>query len=790
MSERWTRDEGPALATGQQVAVCGHSQDSVAAQRPHANEKEPAPGRDSANRKQGDANEAERFQSRQREVETAAASKLGPMREKAIHRMNMDVQRMFPGAMRSAESRDSLRDLMVRSYARADQVSTEEDALMWAEGFRMPVELAEETSENLADANGDFDRMVRNMRDEIDGDRISAASISAALSADNPEIPALKELAEGMVTLVSEDYKPTPRDDLPGMRGGMKRVGTAVEKLIHENFIDKGLAFVMRVENMPEGTLVHPAGWAPKAGKAKGRNTGDLGDMGGGTPLNSIELRDKYEERWGAINNPTVDNFDDMFSTILTDHVPPGHVLSDNGDDPDDPVSVVIDLKAAYNLVSYRSDQVRLIATLISAGLIVFFLCGIFGWTGTPFAFNVVTRAIVYELERLVKGLSLMYVDDIATCCLRRNLKFNMALITTICTTLLGRLAIEEKKTVVADGAGGRGWVNTIIGYDWCLKRRQITISTKNIERAFHAFLDVDVDGDVTRETMERLASLASRYAAVVRSLSPFISPLYASYTWMTSRNPLALVKLGPKAKQAIRMIKILLVLAHIDPEHFSRPFKCDIARLIKFVIEFDASLTGIGLIIFRIDEATGAETPVGVAGVSIEELGFRGASSNQNLAEFIAGALGTRAVIACGGRECAIAVRGDSVSALSWIDRERFSGQLVNHAAIAYVLQAIAWGIKVEQVTHLPAEQNTAADYLSRLGEKGRTIEDFRSKFPRFKDVPVVDPKPANFIPLCDPKIDIDSDERFVAFWLRAQAVIGGRTLGGGNLTKRFPLA
>lgn len=727
-------------------------------------------------------NEAERFKQQQKDA-GADSSEVRAQREKAVHRMMTEVKKFFPKALRSTASREALRGLMLRSFARADQASTEEDARTWANGFRMPGELADKTSERLAQAGGDFDAMVSSMRAGIDGGRLSRASIAKALSADNPEIPLLQELAEGMITLVdTEDYTPTPHDDLPKVRGGFKRVGTAVERLIYENFVAKDLAFVARLADVPKGALIHPPGWAPKAGKAKGRNTGDPGDTGGGTALNSADLRDQYEEKWGAINNPTVDRFDWMISTVLTDHVPPGHVLSNDGSHPDDPVLLVQDLKAAYTLLSFRAAHVKFMATLISAGLVVFFLCGIFGWTGTPFAFNVVTRAIVWELERQVRGLAEMYVDDIATCCLRKHLAFNIDTITGICTTLMGATAIETDKTCIADGAEGRGWKTTIIGFDWDVSTRLITISPRNVEKTFYGYMGVDTEQPVTREHMERLASWASRYAAICRALSPFIAPLYGAYTWMANRNASALIELGPKARRAVRMIKLLLILTSIDAEHFARPFLCDIESHIRFIIEFDASLTGVGFIVFAIDPATGAETPVGLAGISIGQLGFRGVSDNQNLSEFVAAALGIRAVIALGGRDCGIAVRGDSTTALTWVGRERFKGKLVNHAAIAYVLQAIAWDVKVEKVTHIPERENKAADYLSRLGEKGRTIEAFWREFPQFKSVPQVDAKANNFIPLCDPNIDIDSDEAFVDFWLRAQAVIGGRAIGSSG--------
>lgn len=636
------------------------------------------------------SNEAQRFRAQLQEENS-----MDKRRREMVFRMSTELTRFFPRALRTTADRDSYQEeLMQKSFDRADQVSTEDDALEWAGGFRMPTALAADTERKLKDAGGSFDVMVARMRNEIDADRISVESIGAALTAGNPEAAALRELAAGMPTLVEEGYKSTPRDELPKLRGGMKRVGPAVERLIHDNFVNKKLAFViMRMEDVPEGTLIHPAGWAPKAGAAKGRNTGDLGDMGGGTPLNSPEQKVKYEERWGSIHNPTLDTLDAMFSELLTERVPQGHKLSDNGDHPDDPVILVMDLEGAYTLLSFLVEQVRLIATMISAGLVVFFLCGIFGWTGTPFAFNVVTRAIVWELERRLNGLAAMYVDDIAAGCLRRHLKGNIAVITEVCTTLLGPKAIKEAKTVIADGAEGRGWKATIIGYDFDLKTRRITISAKNIERAFYGFLTVDIEAPVTVELMERLSSWASRYATICRMITPFISPLYSAYTWMTNRN--ATVLLQSAAKRAIRMIRIFLVLGHIDPEQFARPFLCEIARLIRFIIEFDASLTGVGIIIFSVDIATGAETPVGVASVSIEELGFRGVSDNQNLSEFIAATIGVRAVVALGGCDCGIAVRGDSISALSWIEKERFKGKLVSQAAMVYVSQAMAWGIR-----------------------------------------------------------------------------------------------
>ena len=46
-----------------------------------------------------------------------------------------------------------------------------------------------------------------------------------------------------------------------------------------------------------------------------------------------------------------------------------------------------IDLKGAYTLLSIHPDSVHLFGMELSNDIIVFFLCGVFNRTGTPFAF-------------------------------------------------------------------------------------------------------------------------------------------------------------------------------------------------------------------------------------------------------------------------------------------------------------------------------------------------------------------------------------------------------------------
>jgi hypothetical protein len=91
--------------------------------------------------------------------------------------------------------------------------------------------------------------------------------------------------------------------------------------------------------------------------------------------------------------------------------------------------------------------------------LAMFFLCGIFGWTGTPACFQVITRAFSFELNRTLRGSALMYVDEIFGVCGARKLTQR------ICTALIGSDSIEQKKS-----ESGRRL--SIIGYEIDLATR------------------------------------------------------------------------------------------------------------------------------------------------------------------------------------------------------------------------------------------------------------------------------------------------------------------------------
>jgi hypothetical protein len=59
-------------------------------------------------------------------------------------------------------------------------------------------------------------------------------------------------------------------------------------------------------------------------------------------------------------------------------------------------------------------------------------MVGIFGWTGTPAAFQVVTRAITWELRHALRSSTFVYVDEIMGVCFAKDFEVNFAFATPI----------------------------------------------------------------------------------------------------------------------------------------------------------------------------------------------------------------------------------------------------------------------------------------------------------------------------------------------------------------------
>jgi hypothetical protein len=188
-------------------------------------------------------------------------------------------------------------------------------------------------------------------------------------------------------------------------------------------------------------------------------------------------------------------------------------------------------------------------------------------------------------------------------------------------------------------------------------------------------------------------------------------------------------------------------------------------------VAEFDTSLSGAGLIWSPTNNGT--EEAVGVSAVDISFLRFGTDSSYQNLCEFLGAILSVVGHIVLGNRGKSLALRVDSVTALTLASTERPRGAIVTNAAMVWTLLCVAADVHVRDITHIPGEENDGCDQLLRRGPnptQSVSLHATTMGLPGAHDLELeADVNVMTLLRQCDPAIPIDTDDNFTAFWTQA---------------------
>ena len=132
-----------------------------------------------------------------------------------------------------------------------------------------------------------------------------------------------------------------------------------------------------------------------------------------------------------------------------------------------------MDLKGAFTLLKIRPEDVHLMMYEMMGSLTLIHLAGMFGWTGMPFAFNVVTRVGLALIVTVIVGLAKMFVDDIIAVSPLDKMREDMTKTEGIVKQLLGPNAEEAEKRVTSEDlgnvrsvqeAGRHHWVGDMYG--------------------------------------------------------------------------------------------------------------------------------------------------------------------------------------------------------------------------------------------------------------------------------------------------------------------------------------
>jgi hypothetical protein len=525
-------------------------------------------------------------------------------------------------------------------------------------------------------------------------------------------------------------WKSNCQTEYPTCSSSYTTVSPAVIKMFYEDYWCKDMGFFVNEATARKlGVNTSVASWAVKYNKVKGRPISNHSRVSPGMvrALNSEHVKAEMEETWGKIKHPTISVIIRMILSYVRDHkeVPLGDLRLWS-----------CDLAGAFTLLDIHWKDIQKMGLIMAEDLVWISLVGSFGWTGTPFCFDVITRICRAKLAKgSIHSYSNWYCDDGIGIGRKDKVDRDIQAVSKFVRDLLGPTAICEEKN-----EKGRGL--NFIGYFIDLDSWTVSVKESNLLKTLRGYFSVKVHSSrLTLKDVQRLASWGSRYGLVCPYLTPFIKILWQEVKKRYKWGPYDSDVLTDQGKGAVAIIRCLLLGSMLRKNNLARSLWTFGAKNSATVIcEFDACLSGIGIIWYSV--VGGCETPVGVGSWSTRNLQFGRDSQYQNKSEFLAGLLAVMGLKVLGlPRDCVL-LRGDSITALGWAKAWSFKGDDMVKEALVYIHSIMSMEVCLAQPEHIAGENNTRADELSRrFEEKGpvRSVNEISREFNRGKNVPLV---------------------------------------------------
>jgi hypothetical protein len=637
-------------------------------------------------------------------------------------------------------------------------------AQTWADGFVFPPEAKEGDATLLRQCGGDFDALWAIKRAMGAADKLSPARVKSTVRrrdlTDRKDYGRLMCIARGIEIETLPTFRPSGGTHRPPMRTKYTRdVPNAVNKLLHKQWLKSTVLLLpTALVALIEGIHYSYQHWTVKAGKAEGRTLCDTSNgapgeqtLNGNTPAEKETLRQMMIKRWGRIEHPTLHDLVLMVLEAADLHGWENIELWK------------MDLAGAFNLMDFSAASAKLLAFELTEGMTVIHTTGMFGWTGTPYVFQVITRVLCDLCRPLLFGSNLMYVDDMFGAVHRNHRAQDMAAAAKVIRQLLGHGAVAEEKS-----AFGRS--TDLLGWNFDLDTRSVSASMRNMLKAIHTFFNTDLDGPVTLKEVERMASYASRYAVLSRPMKPYTAALHADAALFAGNHHERPRHLSRASKCDIIMWRAYLCLLRLDPKNFARPLESFRDRRASVLIEYDASLTALGVGVSVRNETTDLFELRAYSSLILPyETNMD--SSYQNTKEYSAVLLGLALIkqehLVPNG--FAYNVCGDNTTSLSWVDKERAASSLARRANIGTSLLTADLDAYIAETKHIPGVDNTVYDGLSR-GKKGTDLG-----LPAQLEI-VLYPHSMStrYIALCNPHLFLDTAEEHIALSRKMLSMLG----------------
>ena len=638
------------------------------------------------------------------------------------------------------------RGIVEEAFKTCDLIYGVEEAIKWGSDFYWPVDVFTRDVELARKSAFNLQLMVQQQHRTREQHRLSTQRIDTWVPHDDPDRDRLLDLVTGMRILLPSTF--VPNNTPPPQRKLYLQVSNAVNKILLESW-KEGLVFILPrsvATSFSQPLHYSPVHWTTKVGKKCGRNLFDSSDDKYGPCLNSDEAKVMLETYYGTIEHPTIQTICQMVTQYS------------NSVNPSERNNIILwkaDLKGAFTLLNFRPHDVQYLACALTDDLVLLYHTGLFGWTGTPYAFQVITRVIRRLLRTHISSFIEMYVDDMIGVCLASEFEAIRRKVICICEGLLGPRAVAADKW-------DHGRCLDILGWNIDLDTQLVSIARRNFLKVVCGFFNPDITLTATVAELERLASWSARYTTILRHATPLTTVLYAEVKGFRNRS--VSKNVSSFGRSAILIWRYLLCMLDFNYTTYRRSIISFSDLPPAYKICFDASLTGVGVGIHTVDNDKVLSVTSYPFPFSLDD-----ESKYQNSVEFIAVVVGFWMLHRLGIRDCTVRLEGDSITALTWGTTERFKGLLNLGAVITFILLGTRFNIWVQDSVHIPGVDNVTYDALSR----GTSCKELG-----FNDTSIVDLSMDiqfnSLIGLCNPKLTYNNENELLELWKSIWKLIG----------------
>lgn len=676
-----------------------------------------------------------------------------------------------------------INNLIDECFQACDRVVGEAAAVEWSKDskgipFKLDIEICAEDISELQKVGGDLRKLVEVKQQRLAEDRFSVARVLACVPRDDPDFARLIDIAGGVELVVREDFEPSNRPRGP-LRQSYLRVQGAVNKTLSKSH-EEGLNIMLPMGNLcgkPKVNFIS-IHWAENGEKPEGRTISDSSvgrNMRPEWAVNSKEGKEKMKIRWGELVFPSIH---DLARMILQQVERVGWERA---------VLWKADIRSAYGQMFVAAKDATLLTTELTNGIGMVSIVSGYGFTGTGYAFGPLSRVIKREVEKTLKGGLEIYCDDLQGACAEEELEGEKRVAYSFIERLLGPRAFAgtgEKNKYKA------GRTLELIGWEFDLDRRVVGLASRNYKKTLYEFFVVDVQKEVSLRTMERLAAFASRYCLVARPMRPFVHHLHAfKNTFSAARIKSERKKLTAEARLDILMWRTFLVMMGLKRGAYWRKIESFSPQVVTGLLKYDSCLKGLGLRLYRL-RANGGKQLIKVASI-ITPYKLKGQSRYQNTMEFSSVAVGFLIMAEEGWRDIPLKIVGDSKASETWCAKERFKSTVSRGAAMMYMTLGVEFGYWVEETEFVEGKDNKICDALSRRSEtdEGNGVKTARTLVVEMKLDPAAlweeknSPFGEEMIELCNPLLQLDSDETFSGFAVRMHGLVNRIKNRGGSV-------